>query len=934
VSNIIKQVLGLNKKPNLGGFRVQTSVYGVPIPIVYGMARVAGNLIHMPAAPDPQGGGGKAGKFGAGAAQEFTAPLAIGLCEGEVPSLAPAPVVVRVWRNQDAAANFTSDYVPDGWGAAGGSATQIPWPFLSSDYPAQAVPYQSLAYVYNESAPLPNAQMPQWSWEVVGLLQFGPTILDVLDASPAAVAEDLLTNERYGANFDSARLGDWTDFEDYVAAAGLFCSLVVDAQRPARDWLNDLSEIANTAFLWSDGQLKAVPYGDVPLTGNGHSYTPNTTPLYDLGDNDFLPSGSAPAVSEGGGGGGEFDPIVITRGDPATRANRVVVECLDRDFDYNPTPVPADDQGSQTLNGIRVMPTLTLHGICDVDVARSVAQIRLQREQHVLNEYHFRLPWKYIALEPMDLVTLTDTNQGLVLTPVRIKTMTETDDGFDVVAEDWPFGTASATLYGTGTGGGGMPDTNVDPGNTATPIIVEGPTALVSAPMELWMGASGGADWGGCDVWISSDGTEYVKYGQIVGAAAYGTLTATLATFGLAYPNQDTTSTLSVDISASGRTLATLAAGDYSLLAFPCYVEGASSASPEWLEYRNAALTSPGHYNLTTMFRGLYGSTINSHASGKKFLFVDSAVGKIGFPQGKAGQTIYIKLPAFNKYGAALQDVASVSPFTYVIGGDPVPRAPANPQGTVSIDSNGNWGWSADFPGNAQSIRWSSSTAGYPSDASTASGGALVNLGAGHVATVNSAGTLAFGQTIFITIVPFSSPSGAGNQLQAVHIRGSYLSYTASKTANYAPSSYNERGNTPPYGFTQDAQNNILCAALPAAPPNHTQTAVMLPLIPSGTTGVTITQFALDLWDPGSLGGPIMGWNIYRKTINGGSVLLGTGGTTPGLGWQTKTAAVSENTLGRTYEIDVFFTNTVVAGTGGAGNVAITYTMSDPKQTL
>jgi hypothetical protein len=35
-------------------------------------------------------------------------------------------------------------------------------------------------------------------------------------------------------------------------------------------------------------RLKVIPYGDTALSGHGHTYTPNTTPLYDFTDDDYI----------------------------------------------------------------------------------------------------------------------------------------------------------------------------------------------------------------------------------------------------------------------------------------------------------------------------------------------------------------------------------------------------------------------------------------------------------------------------------------------------------------------------------------------------------------------------------------------------------------------------------------------------------------------
>jgi hypothetical protein len=85
----------------LGGIRVQTSVFGQPIPIVYGRNRLTGNILdyfNFTATPQ-QHKGGKGGLFGSGGkggqqAYDYAASILIGLCQG------PIQQIGAVWDSQ------------------------------------------------------------------------------------------------------------------------------------------------------------------------------------------------------------------------------------------------------------------------------------------------------------------------------------------------------------------------------------------------------------------------------------------------------------------------------------------------------------------------------------------------------------------------------------------------------------------------------------------------------------------------------------------------------------------------------------------------------------------------------------------------------------------------------------------------------------------
>lgn len=637
---------GNSNAPEIAGFRVQTSVYGLPIPIVYGTARVAGNLIdfvpgpitHAETKPSKWADSVKTGF-------QYENSVALGLCEG------PIVGIGKVWRDKDAAKDFDTVIQPaELWDLKLGTIAPSALGYLGS-----LAAYQFLAYVAVELLSMPNNALPNMSWEVEGLHIFGSGIVDAL---PSDVLEDLLTNVTHGSAFPSASLDSLTDYEDYCAAAGLFVSPAITSIGKTASVVDELMLASNSAVVWSDGLLKVKPYGDEPLSGNGHTYTPNTTPIYDLDDRHFM-------ADEG------EDPVVVRRKNPNDLYNQLFLEFENRGTllapaDYNPSVREAKNDEDILINGLRPGPKLSIPMIKDPEVARRVVQLRQQREQFVANEYLFRLGWKFSLLEPMDLVTLTDAALGLNFTPVRITQVIELEDaaGIDFVAEDWPFGTATATLYPSEDGDGHKPDNNADPGDTTTPVIFNGPLSLTNAALEIWIAASGGEFWGGCEVWVSADaGTTYRKVGTISAKATFGELTADLDE-GDPYPLEDSANTLAVDVSVSDGSLDDQTDEDFAALVPLCYVDG------EFLAFKDVTLTAPGEYDLDNLYRALHGSVQTAtpgHLSGSPFAFVDEAVFRLLYPQGFAGQVLYFKFPAFNVYGNALQSLADVSPVIYTI---------------------------------------------------------------------------------------------------------------------------------------------------------------------------------------------------------------------------------------------------------------------------
>jgi hypothetical protein len=655
------------QSPALTGLKIQTSAYGKVIPLVYGTTRIAPNLIwygDFVATPHNSGGGGSGGKGGVvgggggkggggGGTTTYTysASIALGLCEG------PISGVGTVW-----ASKTETSLAALGLSIFGGTYGQAPWSYLSSVHPDQALGYSGTAYIAGAGYALDDgAQLPNHNMEVAGF--FGGSAPGMPDADPSQVIADLLTNPFCGAGFPSARLGSLATYQGYVLAAGLWISPAYTEQTQASQMLDDIASFTNSAFVWSSGVLSLVPYGDEALSANGYSYTPPAAPLYDLGDDDFL------ANSATGSAASSDDPVLVTRLRPADALNDVRLEFLDRGNQYNASVVEASDQAAIDLYGLRTESPQSAHLFADLNAARQAVQLRLQR-QAVRNTYQFTLDQRYILLDPMDIVTLTDARLGLDRQWVRITEITENDDGTLLFsAEDYLAGTGSAATYSFASGAGYAADYNVDPGDALVPIVFEPPVQIASTALEIWLATAGGPLWGGADIYVSSDGATYKLASRNNGPARMGVLSASFA----AGSDPDTTDTLAVDLSSSRGTLLSGTQSDADLGHTLCYVASAPSGY-ELVSYESASLTGANTYALGAYLRrGLYGTAIASHAGGATFARLDDAIVKLSYDKSQIGATIYLKLVSFNLWSGGAQQLADVTAYTHVITGPPRP---------------------------------------------------------------------------------------------------------------------------------------------------------------------------------------------------------------------------------------------------------------------
>lgn len=756
-------------------FRIQTSTYGQPIPLILGgVMRLPANLIwyggfQAVGGSSPGGGGGKGGIFGTqgagkggGNQPNYYANVMFGICEGPITTIAGiwiggAEVGIAQW----GAAN-SSSAISVGIEVFVGTRTQTPWGFLSSVFPSVALAYRGIAYVGSANWPCGNdPTLQQIQWEVRSPNSYvNPQIPDGL---PSVALTTFLTDPDAGLGFPTSRLGTLAQWRSYCLATGLLVSPVVTTQVAASSFVNDLLAATNSNARWSSGVLDVVPYGDQPITVgeiqqateartiptantlttletivfptqgatfvsdvevfntatgdvftrvpfgspifpnqyainpnaifpgvysgaayyfNGTqiglgvtivydyaataSYQPNTQPIYDLTIDDFMPNQG----SIGSGLAVKNSPLIVVRKSRDQMNNVVRVEYLDRGYLYNPVVSQVKNDSYITLYGReRTADLKQYHFFCLGSAAQYSAAMLMVRE-NIARTYQWTCGHQFILLDVMDVVTVSDPNQGIFRQPVRITEIQENADrSLTMTAEEFP-GTAQAPLFGHEAAQGYAGQANVDPGPVNTPILFE-PTAelLGGASLEIWCALSGGANWGGCQVWASSDGGATYRQlpGKLAAPARMGATTSDLPSFTVNPTGQtiDQVNTFGVDLAESGGVLSAAATADAQALRTACYVGG------EIVAYANAVLTGTNKYNLSYLVRGAYGTeaSILDHPAGTPFVRLDGGIYEVPFAISDIGQTIFLKFVSFNALGGGLQSLADVPAYPYVIQG-------------------------------------------------------------------------------------------------------------------------------------------------------------------------------------------------------------------------------------------------------------------------
>jgi len=471
------------------------------------------------------------------------------------------------------------------------------------------------------------------------------------DANPADIIEAIVSDPRYGMGLSSALL-DLSDFAIFCLASGFLLSPAFTSQQPASDQIQNLLDEAFSTAIWHDGSvLRAIPYADAPVIGNGVTWTPDVTARYDLGDDDFLVEG-------------EEEPVKITRKSPAMCNNNLKIECLDRQNDYNVAVPEAWEQALIDNYLLRPGDTKTMHDICDPAQGQILVQLMLQRQAYIRNTYTFKLGWKYCLLEGMDVVSLTDSGLGMDKTPVRI-TQIEEDENFKltVTAEEFLLGIGNVSSYGRQAVAGYVPNYNIGaPSIDPPPLIFLAPQALWAdqSKPEIWIAATGGPIWGGCDIYVSSDDATYQYAGTILGRPRAGVLTSPLPSGS----DPDTLHTCSVDISRSFGELLSGSQLDADNIVTACAI---LDGGLEVISYQTATLTAAYKYDLIYLRRGAKGTEMSQHPAGSKFIRLDNLVAQLPFDSAWLHSVVYFKFCSFNIWKSGVQSLADVVAYPFVV---------------------------------------------------------------------------------------------------------------------------------------------------------------------------------------------------------------------------------------------------------------------------
>ncbi|MFZ5610168.1 MAG: phage tail protein [Pseudomonadota bacterium] len=624
---------GLREGPRLKDLSVQGASYGAPIPLIYGRARVAGNVIWSSGLVESRSEERSGGKGGGGGTTtvrfNYSASLAVAL------SGRPIARVERIWADGKLIRAASGPLSVGGTlRVYAGEEGQQPDPVIEAAQGVGQVPaHRGLAYAVLEDLPLAEFanRVPNLNFEVVA---------DEPNAGLAAVALDI-----------AGRVG--LAPVDGGGLTGSVAGFVTDGGTGFRDALENLSLARDFSAVESQGvlYLRDMPQGAIDFD----------------------------AARLGAGEEGAPRPRIERMQAEASELPRETrVYFWDTDRDYQPNVQRARRRTAASEGASAFSAPVAL----DAATAKAAAERRLEKAWSGRARYSLSLPPTDLAIEPGDVIRLPATPGGAPLMLVEDKRY----DGVSVRLAGRVVDLEAVT--GAGLADGGSPI-----GQT---LRLQGPTfftlfdlpALTPEQLSMprfYFAATGDDDaWRSASLFESGDGG--LSYQPVARSALPAIMGAALDALPPASPHVwDLQNTVRVGLDNPQATLESR-----SQIAV---LGGANAAllGDEVIQFRNAALQADGSYILSQLLRGRGGSeaAIAGHLAGERFVLLDrTSIVAINATLAQVGETRRYKAVGPNE---ALIN-AGETPFTFTAA-NLRPLAPVHVRGRRQADGAISISW-------------------------------------------------------------------------------------------------------------------------------------------------------------------------------------------------------------------------------------------------
>ncbi len=312
---------------------------------------------------------------------------------------------------------------------------------------------------------------------------------------------------------------------------------------------------------------------------------------------------------------------------------RFTVTFLDNENDYlqgaqsskrifNPTPT----SNSQNEMGLQIAAALTS------EFAKQVTEKQLYSAWIERSNYSITIPWKFLAIDPTDIITITtddgDIFRGRVITA-------DIGVGFTMEISAISNEAAQYTSTTSADAGTGVPD-QVFLGLENTKLIMlcspllrdSDDTGRTVSQLYYFMGGFGQPGWTAGTLFKSAESTEYSDVGSIVGEMAWGSAASVLGDTTLPF-STDETNTLKVFMNTGASKITSVTQLEMVNGANPAALIHSNGIDVEIFQFRDVVTNDDGSFTLSGLLRGRRGSEsfIADHSVGDTFLLLESTTG-------------------------------------------------------------------------------------------------------------------------------------------------------------------------------------------------------------------------------------------------------------------------------------------------------------------
>ncbi len=312
---------------------------------------------------------------------------------------------------------------------------------------------------------------------------------------------------------------------------------------------------------------------------------------------------------------------------------RFTVTYLDSENDYlqgaqsskrifNPTPT----SNSQNEMGLQIAAAFTS------EFAKQITEKQLYSAWIERSNYNITIPWKYLAIDPTDIITIT-TDDGDIF---RTRVITcDIGAGFTMEVSSISNEAPQYTSTVEADAGTGVPEqTFLGIENTklimlCSPLLRDSDdTVRTVSQLYYFMGGFGQPGWTAGTLFKSAEGTEYSDVGSVVGEMAWGSAANALGDTDLPF-STDETNTLKIFMNTGGSKIVSATQLEMVNGANAAALIHTNGIDAEIIQFRDVVTNDDGSFTLSGLLRGRRGSEsfTDSHSVGDTFLLLEADTG-------------------------------------------------------------------------------------------------------------------------------------------------------------------------------------------------------------------------------------------------------------------------------------------------------------------